>query len=195
MNLLYCFVLTALVAQTSTRPGTTPTLDNGSFESPKEKTRDGAMALPAEWKLFTSSDDAVDAGVTTSHASDGVQACVFKSTSPAGAFCGLVQEIDVKPGQRVTLEADVRNDPSNPLSGTVTGQLSFEWLAGDKELDRSYSGDWGQNLPAIEWTTMTLAAAAPKGATRVRVVITLRNGDSPTGGAFLVDNLRVTAGQ
>ena len=170
-----------------------PRIDNASFESPDRDARSGALALPEGWQLFTSSSDPVEAGVTDGEASDGAQSLALKSTGVAGSFHGVLQVVEVAPGAALTLEADVRNDPSNPLSGTVSGQLSFEWLADDDEVGRSYSGDWKQDLPADEWTTMTLAANTPEGADRVRVVITLREGDAPTGGAFLIDNIRLSA--
>lgn len=169
------------------------TILNASFESPDAQARSNALALPANWQLFTSSSEPVEVGVIAAEASKGEQSLALKSTPKAGAFYGLLQVIDVSPGKSVTLDADVRNDPSDPLSGTVSGQLSFEWLKGDEEVGRSYSGDWKQSLSADKWTTMTLAATAPDTADRVRVVITLRNGDRPTGGAFLIDNLRLSA--
>ena len=193
MNALPCLLLIAITASTASHTAFAPKVENAGFELPDEAARSGEMKLPDGWNLFTSSDQSVEAGVTSAHASEGEQACVLKSNTTAGEFYGLLQEIDVTPGQQVTLEADVRNDPSNPMSGSVTGQLSFEWLDSGNEVDRSYSGDWNQSLRANQWTPVTLAAAAPDKATRVRIVITLRNGDAPTGGAFLIDNLRVDA--
>ena len=173
-------------------PPEAPSIENGSFESPGVAARSGATALPDGWQLFTSSSDPVDAGVTAAEASDGDQSLVLKSTSTTGAFYGLLQVVEVKPGRPFKLEADVRNDPANPLSGTVSGQLSFEWLHGEQEVGRSYSGDWKQDLRADEWTPVTLAATAPATADRVRAVVTLREGDAPTGGAFLIDHLRLS---
>ncbi len=165
-------------------------IDNASFEQPGPDSRGGIVVLPSDWNLFTSDTDPVEVGVVDTAAIDGKQACRFSSRDKPGSFHGLSQVVAVTAGQPVVLTAQVQNDMADPLSGTVRGQLSLEWLRGNEEVGRSYSGDWGQELPADEWTTMTLPATAPQGADRVRIVITLRAGDAPTGGAFLIDDVR-----
>ena len=183
----------ALVApSTQQATGEPSLLRNGGFESPNEASRQSKLALPDDWTLFTSSNEAVVIGVTVDQASEGEQALRVTSRSAAGAFHGLVQEIEVHPGQELKVDAEVRNDPTTPMSGTVRGQLSFEWLGGNEEVGRSYSGDWDQTLQADAWTPVTFAATAPPRADRVRIVITLYEGDAPTGGAFFIDDLQLS---
>lgn len=162
-------------------------LTNGSFEGPAIDNRDSLPILPSGWTLFTSDTSPVDVTVINDVPFAGKQACRITGSKRVDGFHGLTQTVAVTGDASYMVTAQVRNDPEHPLEGSLQGQLSIEWLNGDQEIQRDYSGDWRSTLSIRHWTEIQMPVNAPAGATHARIIIIMREGATPERGSFLID--------
>ena len=169
-------------------PGDEPLLNNGSFETPSlaEEAHDGSR--PRHWTVFGSIEGDVRVQVADTRAHHGTQSCRVSSPVRAAAYQGLFQALPVAHRDRVVFRVHVLNDPSDPMRGSMYGQVAIEWKdTSGQEIDRIHGPIWKTGLSTTKWHKVQVAATAPNDAATAHLVITQFDGDAPGGGAFLVD--------
>lgn len=169
---------------------------NGDFEAPEIEAQDSDRN-PAGWSPFASGKEGIGTSKMVVHG--GKQSARLMVPTDAGkdANQGIFQLIPVTAGKTYTFTVLVRADASDPLKGSVRGQVSIEWKDGSdqkKEIGRNWGlTDWGASLPADKWTEVMVTAKAPSQAKFAAVVVTQFVGPSPqdTSGTFFVDDATV----
>jgi len=170
-------------------------IKNGDFEAPAIEAQDSDKN-PTGWRPFATAKENI--GTSKSFARSGKQSAklMIPQNAPVDGNQGIYQLIPVIPGKTYTFKVYVHADESEPLMGSVRGQLSIEWKDDSpdkKEVDRTWGTDWGATLSAEEWTEMKVTAQAPAKAKYAAVVVTQFIGPSPqdTSGVFYVDDATV----
>jgi Carbohydrate binding domain len=176
---------------TPTVPG--ELLSNSGFENPAIDVGSQTAVRPDDWLTFTSSRSDLIV-VSNAAAHSGNQAVRFEALSVPSFYHGLSQAVPVTRGAVYQFSAYVKSDPSYPLRGTVTGQLSIEWYdANDNEIGRrDWGTTWGASLSSKEWTKVEVSGVAPVNSARAHFVIVEKGGGQPVGGClFFVDDASV----
>jgi hypothetical protein len=190
-----CFVLTgtAGVKVLQKMPAeSNDLLSNPSFEDPAIDVDSQSSVHPDDWITFTSGKSLVVLSNAAAHS--GNQAAKFVSHSTPSFYQGLSQAVAVAPGAIYQFSAYVRSDPTSPLKGSATGQLSIEWYdANENEIGaRRWGTAWGASLSSKEWTKVEIDGAAPANCARAHFVIVEKGGGQPVaGGIFFVDDATV----
>ena len=168
-------------------------LSNSSFESPVTDAGNQSPVRPDDWLSFTSGkSDLVMLSNAAAHS--GSQSAKFVSQAAPSFYQGLSQSIPVKPGTVYQFTAYVQSDPTSPLKGSVTGQLSIEWYdANENEIGaRQWGTAWGASLSSKGWTKVVLAGLAPSNCAKAHFVVVEKGGGQPVaGGVFFVDDASV----
>jgi len=160
-------------------------LANADFEL-----RDGIR--PVQWNYFASGG-ADPAGLLDRSARTGCQALILSAQGKSKAFRGVVQQVDIVPGQKYSMSAYVHACATNPLDGTAYGQLVIEWQdAQGVEISRVWGKAWGRSSSRIRWQKVEIEdAEAPAGAAKAAFGIHLYDGPGKGRGAVVVDDVAV----
>jgi hypothetical protein len=194
-----CFVLTGtagvrVLPETPSTPSVPDELlSNFSFESPAIDIGSQSPVHPEDWQIFTSGKSDLIV-LWNSAAHSGNQGAKFVSHPTPNFYQGLAQTVPVTPGEIYQFTAFVRSDPTSPLKGSVTGQLSIEWYdANENEIGpRHWGTAWGASLSSKGWTKVELGGVAPSGCAKAHFVIVEKGGGQPVGGSgFFVDDASV----
>ena len=168
-------------------------LSNPSFENPAIDVGSPSPVHPEDWITFTSGkSDLIVLSNAAAHS--GNQAARFVSQATPSFYHGLSQTVAVAPGAIYQFTAYVRSDPTSPLKGSATGQLSIEWYdANENEIGgRQWGTAWGASLSSKEWTKVQVAGAVPANCAKAHFVIVEKGGGQPVaGGIFFVDDATV----
>ncbi len=167
-------------------------LDNGDLESP-EIDRDRALRKPDGWLVFSSVEGADKISLSTEVAESGTQSVHMEAQGIVNSYQGLYQILPVKENKVYVFRAQIHNDPTNRIDGTMRGQMSIEWRNEyDEEIRRVWGPEWNRNLPRKRWSPMEMTAQAPPASvTAVFVVNQFDERRVDKGGAFFVDSLSV----
>jgi len=164
-------------------------LANNSFENrPGFKDQD-----PRDWGSWNNAFN----GLSTTERRRGQQSVYFlcpKQGESTGVFYTYKK---VKPGNKYIFHCYVMNSREEPMSGQAFGQLSIEWRKTTKdkdnkdvqvEISRDFGQKFGQNLPCLKWTLMSISAIAPQDADNCNFVIQFYN-DTNGAGKFFADDV------
>ena len=190
------FVLTGTAGVkvlTETSPPAPPDLlSNAGFENPVMEVRSEEAMHPDSWLTFTGGTSEL-MFLTTAGARSGNQAVKFVSHGVPNFYQGLVQALPVTPGERYQFSAYVKVDPTHPLKGSVTGQLSIEWHgATGNEIGRLWSKVWNASFASSDWTKFEVAGVVPPNAARAHFVMVEKGESQPVAGCvFFVDDASV----
>ena len=148
---------------------------------------------PVRWDYFASGGLDHE-GLLDRSARTGCQALILTAAGQSKAFRGVVQAVDVIPGQKYSMSAYVHTCATNPLDGTAYGQLVIEWQdAQGREIERVWGKAWGRNSSRIRWQKVEIEdAEAPVGAAKAAFGIHLYDGPGKGRGAVVVDDVVVS---
>lgn len=160
---------------------------NAGFEAPPATDRE---ALPDGWRFFTSASRKM--AVTGAGARSGNQSLMVGAQRAAGAHMGLIRKVDVTAGAKYSFAAHFINNKATPLKGTVTCQLSIEWLddAGT-EIHRETSQPFDSSGSRLRWTPLAVNAKAPPKAVQANFVISELDGPGASSGSCFVDDVTI----
>ncbi len=152
-----------------------------------------SLTKPEGWLAFSSVSGRDGFRMTTEGFHAGDQALHVASQDERNSFQGLTQEIPVEEDAVYEFSLYVHNDPAEPLSGTVRGQMSIEWKnARGEEIRRQWGPEWNRRLARHEWTQFSMTQRAPRDAVTAVFGITQFNEQrSRDGGAFYLDSVSV----
>lgn len=167
-------------------------LTNGDFETPKIAAGQ-TPAKPEGWNGFASGPALTEKlTLSAAKAHGGEQALRLSALAVKDGFSGVTQMATVEAGKTYRLTAFVLNDATQPLAGSLRGQISLEWKdAAGKEIDRTWGPDCGGDLSQQQWRRLEMTAKAPAGAAKVNVAVTLHEGPAPQAGALFVDDVNL----
>jgi len=191
LTCLFVFTASSGVKVLST-VGPPELLSNPGFETPVLPAGGWAPVRGSGWQAFTSGTAELMT-IWGGAARTGNQSVRFVSHGTPNFYQGLFQAVSVTPGETYHFSVYVQNDSTQPLKGSVIGQLSIEWHdANGGEAGRLWSPAWGASLPATEWTKFEVQGAAPPNAAKAHCVIVEKGQGQPVANCvFLVDDASV----
>lgn len=110
----------------------------------------------------------------------------------AGQPAGVYQDFTIAPRQRWRASAWMAQSPAEPLTGSATGVLRFEWLSAAGQIISS-TAITGLSAadPAGTYRQAVVESVPPPNAARGRLVLTSASDASPGAGALLVDDINL----
>ncbi|MBY0261337.1 MAG: hypothetical protein K2Q20_03290 [Phycisphaerales bacterium] len=113
--------------------------------------------------------------------------------APAGAQpAGVYQDFTIAPRQRWRASAWMAQSPAEPLTGSATGVIRFEWLsaAGQVISSTAITGLSAAD-PTGTYRQAVFESVPPPTAARGRLVLTSASDTPPAAGALLVDDVNL----